>query len=308
MPPRSNRRTPLQMAMILPLVLITGHDPALAQSPGFLDPNAELMLDARLDERPMGMDILGYQRGELYYISLTELMEAVQFPIQVNASQGMASGWYIREDRIFTLNLKQGEVISGQRRYPVGPEDAVVFQNDIFVNTTVLNTWLPLQITPNIRQLSVNIASSEVLPIQARLARQMRSPNRKSFATAEPEAPLREDPYRILGHHSTDIRLTYSNNQPNRDADTTRDGQYSLLSRGDLGWMTSSIALSGTNDDELSSARLNLERTQFEGDDTPVVTRRRWRCCWPCHGRAVPAAHTDSAPPRAAAHRWHPEC
>ncbi|MDX5298774.1 MAG: hypothetical protein LPK85_07460, partial [Gammaproteobacteria bacterium] len=62
MPPRSNRRTPLQMAMILPLVLITGHDLALAQSPGFLDPNAELMLDARLDERPMGMDILGYQR------------------------------------------------------------------------------------------------------------------------------------------------------------------------------------------------------------------------------------------------------
>ncbi|MCH8499858.1 MAG: SPOR domain-containing protein [Marinobacter sp.] len=230
-----------------------------------LDPNAELVLDARLDGRSLGLDILGYQRGELFYISLIELVEALQFPITVDAQAGLAGGWFIREEREFSLDMNRLELISGAQTLPVDPQRAVIFENDIFVESELLEQWLPLSLTVTIRELFLNIEPTETIPLQERLARQGRGPLQISYISRDISNPLMEDPYRFIGHRATDVRLGYFSNRRSPDSDVNRSYNYALLSRGDLGWMTSTLSLTGNDNEDISAARITLERSRFDG-------------------------------------------
>ena len=48
-------------------------------------------------------------------------------------------------------------------------------------------------------------------------------------------------------------------------SDANYSANYAWLSRGDLGWMTSTFSVAGQTDNELAAARLKLERTHFNG-------------------------------------------
>lgn len=245
------------------LLCLTFPGPAQAQESTLAIEN-ELLLDLRLEGRPLGVTILGYQRDGEFLVSLEELMEGLQFPISVEASSGRAGGWFIEEEREFLLDMPNGQVLSDGKAHLPGT-DVVRFGGDIFVTTQALQRWFPLQLDPILRQLTLNVQPTEAIPLQARLARLNRQPRTLGFGRREPVLPLQANPYRLLGPHSTDLRLNYSNVRRDENDDPDLSLTYSLLSRGDLGWMTSTLAVSGRDDDELTGGRLKLERTAFEG-------------------------------------------
>ncbi|MGQ7846781.1 SPOR domain-containing protein [Granulosicoccus sp. 3-233] len=224
----------------------------------------ELLLELRVDGERLGLDILGYQRGDDFLLSLDELASGLGFPIVVDGQQGTASGWYLSEDRPFSLELQRGTVISGDSELPIGDGEAVLFQGEVFVETRALEKWFPLRLSAVVRELFLDVEPLEPLPLQLRSDRRERVFNRTS-AYQEPQYPLQETPYQLMGPHTTKLRLGYSTVRQTPDSPADYGSNYALLSRGDLGWMTSTLALAGQSGESLTGARMKLERTAFDG-------------------------------------------
>lgn len=247
------------LVVFLSLFSVNSHAQEMAQ----IDQNFELILDVNLDDHALDLDILSYQHGEHLFISLAEFADALRFPIQVNLLNHSAEGWFIEPERTFKLELKQQQVIIANQVIPFSLEQVAVINDGIFIQSELLENWFPVLIKPYIRQLGLHIEALEELPIQAQLKRNQRG----GFSGAnknEIRQPLVLDPYRFIGHRTNEFRLTHATTQQNSNSDILRQSNYSLLSRGDLAWMTSTLSVSG-REDKVTSARLNLERTRFNG-------------------------------------------
>src|SRR5690554_3320227 len=234
-----------------------------AQQMAQIDSNFELILDVNLDDQALGLDILSYQHGDHIFISLAEFADALRFPIQVDFISGTAEGWFIQPERIFKLELKQQQVIIADQVITLPLEQIAVTDDGIFIQSELLESWFPVRIAPYIRQLGLHIEALEELPIQAQFKRAQRN----SFS-GQNKNQIRQllvpDPYRFVGHRTNEFRLTHATTQQNSDSSVLRQSNYSLLSRGDLAWMTSTLSVSG-REDKVTSARLNLARTRFNG-------------------------------------------
>jgi len=226
----------------------------------------ELLLDVQLDNSSLGFAILGYQDGDRFWLSLSELMDVLQFPINVDADSGRAGGWFIDETRAFSLNLTDASVSSGGESFSVNGQ-AVAFEGDIFVLESALEAWFPILLDARIRELALSVETTETIPLQARLSRSRgRIFSGAGAASREPELPFQETPYRFLGSHATDIRLNLNSVlEDEDDRSTSVGGNYSILSRGDLAWMTSTIAVTGSKNDDVSDGRFKLERSDLDG-------------------------------------------
>ncbi|MDI9244472.1 SPOR domain-containing protein [Marinobacter sp. CHS3-4] len=224
----------------------------------------ELLLDVRVEGQPVGYTILAYQRNDQVFLALSELMDAIRFPINVDAEQGLAGGWFIKEERDFSLDFNSNEVVIAGRSFTVNESDAVVFGNDIFVTLDALSEWFPLDFTPDIRRLSLNVFPEERIPLQERLSRMDRRSGGGSLGRQEAQFPLQMNPYRLVGPYTADLRLNTSSSRSDNDSSTSLSGNYSTLVVGDLLWMTSTLALAGSDDDELSSGRFKLERDDLD--------------------------------------------
>ncbi len=233
-------------------------------APAELQLENELLLDLRLDGESLGQDILGYQRGADFLISLDELANGLGFAISVNGEQGSASGWYISEDRVFSLDIASATVVSGSDSWPVTEGEAVIFEGGLYVATQALQKWLPIQLDAVIRELYLDVVPTEKIPIQERLNRRNRVVARTS-GYQEPQYPLLENPYKIFSPHITKLRITQSTTRQTPESSAEYSTNYASLSRGDLGWMTSTLSLAGQRGNSLSAARIKLERTAFDG-------------------------------------------
>jgi len=235
-----------------------------------LDPQAFLLLEATLDGTPLDTEIIGYQYEDTAYLALRDVVDALDFPINVDADQGIAGGWFISETRSFEVNIPQRQVMLGDARQSLAADSAVVFENELYAKAEALQAWFPLEVEVNIRQLRVDFIPQEPLPIQARMARRQRQVSGRRPGYAEPELPPLKNPRGILGERSFSARATLSTVRSDQDAAADRRVTYSTLSRGDLAWMDSSLFLGGNariagrgDSDYLNQARLNLSRSRM---------------------------------------------
>ena len=224
----------------------------------------ELLLELRLDGEALGLDVLAYQRGEDFLLSLDEFASGVGFPIETDTTNGVAVGWFISKSRTFSLNVDNGTVNSDGLDIPILAGEVARFEGDLFVEIKALEKWFPVTLSAVIRQLYLDVEPSEPLPSQLRGNRRDRTISQNTEEKS-PQYPLLENPYRLLGPHVTKARLGYSTVRQNEDSAAVYRGNYALLSRGDLGWMTSTIALSGVSGNSLSAASFKLERSAFDG-------------------------------------------
>jgi hypothetical protein len=224
----------------------------------------ELILEVKLEENRLQTDILGYQTADRFFLALGELSDLLQFPISIDADAGLAGGWFIQEEREFALNVDDGLVIAGDEKLALAPSAIFAEGSELFVDTEVLEAWFPLQFEVNMRELTLDITTDETLPVEESLKRSSRKLAKPGFTRVNPQLPLKESPYQAFGHRGTDARITVSGTRKDDDASPTHRLTSSLLSRGDLAWMTSTLFLSG-DEDELTGARLTLERSQFDG-------------------------------------------
>src|SRR6476660_9250396 len=69
-----------------------------------------LILDLALDRRPLASGMTGYLRRGGVLLPLGEVARALEFAIEVDPGAGVASGWFLRENRRFSLTMERREV------------------------------------------------------------------------------------------------------------------------------------------------------------------------------------------------------
>jgi hypothetical protein len=217
-----------------------------------------LLLDFTLERQQLASSITAYSYRNTAVVSLAEAGAALEFPILVNPQAGSASGWFIRPERTFKLDINEGFVEIDGKRLPLKPDEALVHNDAIFVTLENFSNWFPATLSLNRSTLTVEVEARERLPVQERQAR--RTGAQQIFSVGPAKLPLIESPYKLLGPHAMDIGLGYSIRRPNGAGTQTTGLSYSALASGDVAFMDSRIYLNGSDKDALSQASFSLSR------------------------------------------------
>lgn len=230
----------------------------------------ELILSVRLSDYILSDAIIAYQHQTGVLIPLGELMYALDFAVEVDARSGIASGWFLRENREFYLDAVKGELTLLGKKTPYQKDLVELHGDDIYVDASLFSKWFPVNLDVVLPLSRVKVSSREPLPLEERLEREKKQKRLGSSGKAkEIDLPPLDIPYSLISVPQVDVSLRANYNKT--DTAKTWDASHSLYLAGDLLYMTGNMFLAGDRDDKLSNARLTLER-KFLGEEeiTPM--------------------------------------
>lgn len=224
-----------------------------------------LILEVRIKRYILTDGMFGYIEGGGLLLPLGEFARALEFNIAVDTSNGRADGWYMDQDRLFSLDILSGTVVIDGRKQKYDEGLVELHREDIFVDTRLLSQWFPADLAFDLSNLLVKVKSREPLPLERRAERELR----RGAALArqkreEAEYETIDTPYQWVDWPMVNFSSTagYTRNAAG-DGDTT--GSYSLLAAGDLMKMGSKLFVSGNQDRGVSLVRLEMGRKDPDG-------------------------------------------
>ncbi|MFN4281896.1 MAG: hypothetical protein ACK4NA_04555 [Alphaproteobacteria bacterium] len=222
-----------------------------------------LLLALRLRDLTLNDDMQALLDGQVLMLPLRDFAASLEFPIAVDAAAGRASGWFLSENRLFSLDLRRGLVILEGRESAFDVGLAKVFDNDIYLDIRLLAQWLPVDIRYNISELTAIVEPRERLPIDERLTREAYRQRVLLRPTDRSTLKKIELPYQAWSFPTVDVSTeTTFRRSP---SGMSGYGNYDLLAYGDLLWMNSEIYVSG-DETSLRDARIKLQRKDPGGE------------------------------------------
>lgn len=133
-----------------------------------------VILEARVDGSALdGEFIFAFRRedGEVL-VGLGGLSDLLALSIQVDPDNGIAEGWFLSEDRTFSLSVgAETFALSGDlKRYP--HESIELHDDDIYVGLEELQKWFPVEVSADLMRMALFINPTEMLPFQKAQQRQ----------------------------------------------------------------------------------------------------------------------------------------
>jgi hypothetical protein len=223
-------------------------------------PEGEDLLLAVYAEQLYLADIFGYKSKGGAKISLRDLFEVLNFPIEIDMGNKSAKGWFIREDNLFEFNFGKSKkeaglhVIIGDVSKSVEPGSILLEENDIYVDGNVLSEWFELNLSYVFNDLRINLKPVDPLPIQMRLARK----NKKVWSSSKSEAilPWKDSSYQMVSSPLVDVQLQHFASNRNNLSSTN----YSVLGSHDLAYMNTEYYLAGRSQGGLSDGRIKFTK------------------------------------------------
>ena len=238
------------------------------ENPDF-DPNASKIVhrsdeEMLLLEMKLGGEILadampGFLNGSSLLLPLRDVTEVLEFPIGVDPAAGTASGWFIKENKLFYINVRRGAVVVEGRQSTMEPGMVELHEDDIYVDIRMLSKWFPLDIRFEISRLSIEVESREPLAIEQKIARdeyRKRVFSAKKIAT---DLPIADTPYKMADWPMLSLDTETRLSKP-RKGETTLYTDYNLLSSADLGYTNAEVFVAGNSDDKVTETRIKFER------------------------------------------------
>lgn len=199
------------------------------------------------------------------YLPLGGLARTLDLAISVGDEGNYASGWFLSENRRLTINLREGTAEVGGKAVLLAKSDAVAFDGELYVRAERIGDLLPLTITPNLRDQSITIKTTEPFPFEQRLAREAERERlgneQASAANAERRFPRETTPWLPISVPMADI-------ETRAVSDTTLGERVEtdLRLAGDLAWMSAQVFLTHSTRDGLTAAHIELGRTDPDAD------------------------------------------
>ena len=251
-------------------------DPNAAQIAGF-EEGEDLLFSIRLKNNiVLDTTVLArIHNGELL-ISLRELILALEFPIEFNAQTGKANGWYIREDKKFSLDIPARRASSDTGQYTL-PQNILVEDNDIFLSTDELGKWFGISLKPRISSLDIALESSTPLPVEERLARRGLNPNRLDIGP--PVQPALVDENASKDYPLVDVSTQMSYTKPGDQLVTRREGfegSAFIRTSGDIAGGTLTTQSSLNHEDRLTNVRATYIQQSLEPELLGPLEARRY--------------------------------
>lgn len=212
------------------------------------------------------------QKGKLV-ISFRDFCNILELPIAVDPAKGKATGWYVRENQTFDLDVASRIVKTPKGEFSYG-DDVSVTEDDIYVPVDDLALWLGFKIKTNISGLSLVIETPEPLPIVDRLNRANKKLPGKGLGPAQ--LPLMVETIPLVDSPFVDVstRSGYSKDGRTGKGDLRNDA--SVITAGDFmkGTLTTQTQL---NDEEkISSIRANYKRQSMEPELLGPLQARKY--------------------------------
>lgn len=107
-----------------------------------------------------------------FYAPLSDIADALEFPIEVNGGNSGAKGWFINEQRAFGLNLDQATALVNGREYALATNEIERHEDGIYVSLELLEKWFPVTLDVDFSELRLVVHSLEPLPIEIRRERE----------------------------------------------------------------------------------------------------------------------------------------
>ena len=230
----------------------------------YLQVNEEdiLVLEVRVGNKATGHGLIAYQHEEATLLPLGELCSILELSIMVDPDNGTAQGWIIHEDRTFALNLP-AQTISRKGNLEPLPGILVGYdENDIYIQSTVLEQWLPVDLSINLPRMHVKISPRETLPFQSRLKRdEQRSYWLSRHGNDKNKYPMQQAPYRMWSYPLVDATAGFlTGRQPLTQ-------RFALQSHADIAGLSTNLFIShlGNTNHSQTIARLKAGRWSPEG-------------------------------------------
>lgn len=223
------------------------------------DPNL-VLLEVRLDEHVLAEAITTYQYGRETFLPLGELARLLTLAIRTQPDQGTAEGFVLSEARGFSLNMAQARLRLADQTQGFDPALVRLQSNDIYVASTLLSRWLPLDFVVNLSSLTLQVHSRERLPLQERLEREQLGAKAGARTTGyeDPGYPRQPMPYRLLGVPFIDQTFGFGLRTSNGSRQT--GASYTAYLTGDLLGMESALFVSSTKQNPSPDLRFTLAR------------------------------------------------
>lgn len=143
-----------------------------ASVPAFFIEDNQMIMALLLEDGTLTSNSLEvYRTGNTWYIPLTAFQEALDLAIVVSPALGQAEGFYIEESNIFKLDMGKCQAVSKKEVLPYPCDQVVIFDDEIYVQDSVLEKWFQLHLKINSLSSEIVIASKFKFPKQLRQER-----------------------------------------------------------------------------------------------------------------------------------------
>jgi hypothetical protein len=218
-----------------------------------------LILEFNFNRYILSDGVLGYLYDGRLYLPIGEVAQILDFAINVDTSREQAVGWFLEENRQFFIDVKQGKAVVEGKTYPFDP-NSVFIDEDIFIDSKLLGSWLPVRFEFDLSALLVNVTSPETLPFEARLKRENIYSRIKRTSKEKATYPHTSAPYNLLSWPAIDSSFDF-----NFDSDANKfSTDSSTRITGDFLYMNTEVFTSGNREDSLSVLRLKMGRQDPE--------------------------------------------
>jgi hypothetical protein len=242
----------------------TGDAMPIVTSHGLFTDDDLLLLETRLGNTVLTDTLGAYSSRAGVFLPLGELARLLDLAIMVDPPEHSASGWFLAPERGFVLDLRAGTAEFEGRLIEIGPTEAMLFQDELYVRVDTLGRIVPMSFETSRSDSSLRIVSTERMPFEQRREREQRRGLLGADSDRSADRPtLRIDtPYAAFSPPAIDANLgvAASSNEPKQST------QWSAQLAGDLGWMGLQGYVSSDTDGTAASARLLLERRSFARD------------------------------------------
>lgn len=259
--------------------------PAAPASPavghGRIDDSNVIVLEAVLDGHVLSDSLTAYQDGDQFLLPLGELARLLTLAITVNAQEGSASGFIIREDRLFGLHVGRALVNVNGREQQIDPSLVHVLGDDIYVAHKALQQWLFIDFEVDLPTLQLRIKPRVRLPMQERLQRERAGAPPGSLgppASRDGAYPMVSSPYAMARAPFIDQTLG-SDARFGRDAAQYKTAYAAYITTDMLG-MEAAAYVTASRDKPLPELRMTLARHDPDG-----------QMLGPLHARALELGH-----------------
>lgn len=186
-----------------------------------------LIVKVEVEGLQLTSELFIYSYEEITLIPLQPLFDALRFAIKVNPETQQADGWYIKEDNQFYLD--KNHAIASHKKHKV--DHCYLYQDgfDLYSSMDCLNDWFPIDIQLSLNDLTLKVASTETLPLIAKLQREK---SRKKQAKSNQPLSKEEiihDQYQWLGPLVADVSLGYRADQGTSGYDYNLQSAFDFL-------------------------------------------------------------------------------
>lgn len=219
-----------------------------------------LWMEVRSGEWRLAESVNVYASRAGVFVPIGELSRVLDLAVGVFPAQRRAEGWVLSPERTLVVDLAEGHALLAGERVDFGPDQAVIYADDLYLRTDLIERLLPIRLRANTSAQVLELTALEPLPFQQRLERDRR---RGQLETAPSgDAPVRvETPYRLVTPPAFDVNL---GGLVARNGDD-QAGRYDVRMAGDLLWAGLEAYLGSNDDGEPSDARVLLSRRDSGG-------------------------------------------